>query len=95
MSPFKKHFKEDFMLSVEIVLMRKGDVNYNLVVAKLGALYNCSIVDCYDHPEYLRTVLKEVYKEDYNTILENIKIELDKLVDIEKEKAEFLKIMES
>lgn len=52
-------------------------------------------MDCYEHPEYLRTVLKEVYKVDYKPILDDIKLELEKLVDIEKETERFFKIMES
>ncbi|NHI03218.1 hypothetical protein DYY67_1530 [Candidatus Nitrosotalea sp. TS] len=52
-------------------------------------------MDCYERPEYLRTVLKEVYKEDYKSVLDDIKLELEKLVDIEKETERFFKIMES
>jgi len=84
-----------FMTCVEVVLMRRGNTNYHLVMARLDSLHNCTIIDCYEHPEYLRTVLKEVYKEDYNSILDDIKLELEKLVDIEKETERFFKIMES
>jgi hypothetical protein len=79
---------------IEVALMRRGNTNYNLIVARLGSLYNCTIMDCYEHPEYLRTVLKEVYKEDYNAIIDEIKLVLDELVDV-KEIANFFKIMES
>lgn len=60
--------------------MRRGNVNYNLVLAKLGSFYDCKIRDCYDHPEYLKTVLREVYKEDYNSIINEIRLELGDLV---------------
>jgi hypothetical protein len=83
------------MTCVELVLMKRGDANYHLVMAKLDSLYNCTIMDCYKHPEYLKTVLKEVYKEDYKSILDDIKLELEKLVDIGKETERFFKIMES
>ena len=89
-----KHIKTDFMLCVEVVLMRRGNINYTLVVCKLDVLYHCSIIDCYDHPEYLRTVLKEVYWKEYNSVLEDIKLELERLVDIEKVKEDFFKIMQ-
>jgi hypothetical protein len=75
--------------------MRRGNTNYHLVIARLHSLYNCTIMDCYKHPEYLKIVLKEVYKEDYKSILEDIKLELEKFVDIEKETERFFKIMES
>lgn len=84
-----------FMTCVEIVLMRRENIDYHLVMAKLDSIYNCGIIHCYEHPEYLRTVLKEVYKESYNFILDDIKLELHKLDDMEKLKAEFFKIMES
>jgi hypothetical protein len=76
---------------IEVVLMRKGNVNYNLVLAKLHALYSCKIMDCYDHPEYLKTVLKEVYKEDYDSIIKEIRLELGDL-DTE-EIGDFINIM--
>jgi hypothetical protein len=77
--------------SIEVVLMRRGDVNYNLVIAKLRSLYDCKIFDCYDHPEYLKTVLREVYKENYNSIITEIRLELGDL-DTE-EIGDFINIM--
>jgi hypothetical protein len=65
---------------IEVVLMRRGNINYNLVLAKLNSLYDCTISDCYDHPEYLKTVLKKVYKEDYIYIIKEIRLELGDLV---------------
>jgi len=59
--------------------MRRGNVNYNLVLAKLDSLYDCKIRDCYDKPEYLKTVLKEVYREDYDSIIKEIRLELGEL----------------
>lgn len=64
---------------IEVVLMRRGNVNYNLVLAKLDSLYNCKITDCYDKPEYLKTVLREVYEGDYNSIITEIRLELGDL----------------
>jgi hypothetical protein len=79
---------------LEVVLMSKGNTKYNLVVAKLNSLYDCSIRDCCEKPEYLKTVLKDVYKEDYNSIIEEIKSHLGDLVN-EHDISDFLKIMES
>jgi len=87
--------KEAFMSCIEMVLMKKGGFNHNLVVAKLNSLYNTSVMNCYENPEYLRAVLKEVYKENYNSVIDDIKLGLDDLTDIEKEKTKFLKIMDS
>ncbi len=87
--------KIGFMGCIELVLMRRNNTNYHLVSAKLKSLYNCELMDCYEHPEYLRIVLKEVYSKDYKSLVEEFRSELDKLVDIEKKKIEFCRIMES
>ncbi|MDE1726884.1 MAG: hypothetical protein KGH89_06420 [Thaumarchaeota archaeon] len=80
---------------IEVVLMRRRNTDYNLVVAKLNAHYDVTITDCYEHPEYLKTVLKEVYKEDYNSIIDEIKLHLGDDLIAEKDMADFFKIMES
>ncbi len=82
-----------FMTCIEIAIMRRGNTNYHLVMAKLDSLYHCKIMDCYEHPERLRTVLKDVYKKDYDSVLDDIESELYKLVDVKKEIDKFLKIM--
>jgi hypothetical protein len=79
---------------VELVLMRRGDVNYHLVLAKLDSLYDCKITDCYDHPEYLKEVLKDVYKEEYHSLVSQIRSYLGELED-DPEIIAFFNIMES
>ncbi|HET6458125.1 MAG TPA: hypothetical protein VFG24_04525 [Nitrosopumilaceae archaeon] len=74
--------------------MRKGNTKYNLLVAKLNSHHDCTIRDCYEHPEYLRPILKEVYKEDYDYIINEVKTQLVELVN-EEDIAIFFKIMES
>lgn len=80
---------------IEVVLMRRGNVNYNLVLAKLRVTYNYEIGEGIGHPEYLKTVLKEVYKDDYNSILDEIRLETDRLTDMDDFKDRFFKIMTS
>jgi len=94
MMQFDEQHKIALISILETVLMSRGNTKYNLLVCKLNSLYDCSIRDCYEKPEYLKTVLKDVYKEDYNSIIEEIKLQLDELV-MEKDIADFLKIMES
>lgn len=92
---FEEQHRSALMSCIEVVIMRRNGANYHLIQAKLDSLYGYKILDCYDHPEYLRTVLKEVYKEDYNSIIDEVKLELEQLVDMGKEIADFIKIMES
>lgn len=87
-------YKVALISYVELVLMRKGDVNYHLVLAKLDSIYDCKITDCYDHPEYLKTVLKDVYKKDYPSIISQIRSYLGELED-DPEIIAFFKIMEN
>ena len=84
-----------FMSCVELVLVKRDDTNYNLVLAKLQSLYNHGILECLDNPERLRTVLKEVYNKGYNYVLDDISAETKKLVDMDKFKDNFFKVMES
>ena len=94
MDPHSEPYKLALISYVELVLMRRGNANYHLVMARLGSLYGCKISDCYEHPEYLKTVLKDVYQEDYKSIVSQIKSYLAELVDV-KEICDFFKIMES
>ena len=82
---------------IEVALMRRGNANYNLVLAKLQSLYNCDIEDCVNNLEYLRIILKEVYTQDYHSVLEDIALELDTLetLEITDFKSEFYKFMAS
>ena len=81
------------VLSIEIVLMRRGGPQYHQILAKLENYYDCKIFDCYEHPEYLSAVIKEVYPNDYHSIIQDFKIELDEMAT-QKEIAEFLNALE-
>ncbi|MBI1828742.1 MAG: hypothetical protein HY222_02650 [Thaumarchaeota archaeon] len=89
-----KQHKVALISCFEVVLINRGYAKYRLVVSKLNSLYGYSLRDCYDDPKYLKTILKEVYKEDYSAIIEEIKLPLDELVK-EKDMSDFFKIMES
>ncbi|HXU94974.1 MAG TPA: hypothetical protein VFP45_00910 [Candidatus Nitrosotalea sp.] len=78
---------------VELVLMPISNTKYHLTVAKLRS-YDTTINESYDHAEYLKLVLKEVYGNDYGQIIADIKICLGDLVQ-EDDIAKFLKVMET
>jgi hypothetical protein len=77
------------VLSVEVVLMRKGGPQYHLVLARLERDYGCKIYDCFEHPNYLKAVLQDVYGADYQTIVDNLESELGEITS-EKDVASFL-----
>ncbi|MGI0082017.1 MAG: hypothetical protein ACREAF_04260 [Nitrosopumilaceae archaeon] len=51
--------------------------------------YNCYIPDCYEHPEYLSSVLKDIFGNSYNVIVESIKKQLGEFA-LQKPIEEFL-----
>ncbi|MDE1830820.1 MAG: hypothetical protein KGI02_00460 [Thaumarchaeota archaeon] len=73
--------------------MKLGDINYNLIISKLQARHNCGILESLDHTEYLRDVLEEIHKNEYQSITDEIRIESERLVDIDEFKDNFFKIM--
>lgn len=85
--------KISFAICIGVVLMEKGNTRYNLFQDKLQAHYKGGIYESLEHPEYMRKVLKEVYQEEYNSILEHISLETDNLIDIAKFKVNFFRIM--
>lgn len=84
-----------FTACIEVVLMRSGNIKYHAVLAKLEAYYNCGGLQLLENIENLQDVLKEVYGEDYNSILDNISAETDQLEDMEEFKVRFFKIMKN
>lgn len=85
-------YKPVVAISVEIVLMRKGGPQYQLVLARLEKYYNCKIFDCFEHPDYLKMVLREVYGDEYKKIIEQIEWELGETAT-EPKVIEFLNIL--
>ncbi|MEX0657028.1 MAG: hypothetical protein WD154_05740 [Nitrosopumilaceae archaeon] len=80
-------------LCIEVVLMRRSGEAYYHVLSKLRSLYDCEIGDCYDKPQYLKNVLKDVYGNDYESIVKEIKLELGDSIN-NKGIAAFLEILE-
>lgn len=63
------------VFSVEKVLLKMGQPEYDLVVARLEKEYGCFLSDCAENPEYLKRVLQDIYGDAYDDILEEIRKE--------------------
>lgn len=85
-------FKALVAISIEVVLMRTNGPQYFLILARLERDYECKITDCFEHPEYLKNVLRDVYGNSYNKILDDLEIELGEIVT-EKEIQAFLNVL--
>ena len=61
------------VMAIEKALLEVGKPTYDEVLGKLKKDYNCYLSDCYEYPEYLSRVLKELYGQSYSAIIESIK----------------------
>jgi hypothetical protein len=59
--------------AVEKALLRIGPPAHEKVVQKLYEDYRCHLFDCYEKPEYLNKVIKEVFGDNYMVIVDSIK----------------------
>ena len=78
-----EQIRENLAVSIEIVLMRRGGPEFQTVLAKLNQI-NLEIRDCYDKPKELSKILKEVYGNDFKSIVDEIGWELDEQTKDEK-----------
>lgn len=69
-------------LAIEKALLGIGAPAYERVIQKLYEDYHCQIFDCYDKPEYLSRIIKEMFGDNYKPIAESIRANL---VDISEQ----------
>ena len=79
-----EQIKENLGLSIEVVLMRRGGPEFQLVLSKLKNNFNLDIINCFEKPENLRQVLKEVYHDDFKSVVEEIIWELGEYAQEQK-----------
>jgi hypothetical protein len=80
------------VFSIEKVLMKMGQPEYELVVARLKNEYDCFLVDCVENPQYLKRILEDVYGNAYDDILREIRNEFGEFSS-QKYYSDFLAIM--
>lgn len=81
--------KSQIYLSIEKSLLGIGPPAYDKVIQKLYEEYHCHLPDCFEYPDYLNKVLKELFGDNYKSIVESIKNNLKDIVD-EKPIRDFL-----
>ncbi len=79
-------------LAIERVLLDIGKSTYDKVIHDLYKKYRCYLPDCYENPEYLNVVLKELYGTSYHAIVESIRNELEEFA-YKKPVDNFLKVL--
>ena len=65
-------YKKVAVLAIEYTLLQIGMPTLEKVQSKLRVDYNCSLSDCYAHPEYLNKVLKDLFGPAHLEIVKSI-----------------------
>jgi hypothetical protein len=60
-------------LAIETVLLKMGKPAYDQVIKNLYKEYHCYLPDCYEHPEYLKRILQDLFGRSSINIVESIK----------------------
>ena len=79
-------------LVIETTLLEIGKETYDKVVHDLYKKHHCYLPDCYDHPEYLNEILKNLYGSAYGVIVEKIRKQLEEY-SYHKSISHFVKIL--
>lgn len=56
-------------LAIKNTLLELGIQEYDKVTSLLQKEHNCTLEDCFENPEYLRNILKELFGDSYPDIL--------------------------
>ena len=79
-------------LVIETTLLEIEKETYDKVVHDLYKKYNSYLPDCYDHPEYLNEILKDLYGNARNVVIEKINKQLEEF-SYHKSISNFVKIL--
>lgn len=96
MSPTEEKllWKTQVSISVENTLREIGKFEFRKILDMLKENYNVSLSDCYDNPEFLKKILKDLFGNSYESIIATLEKNLDGLVLLEPIK-EFLTVMKN
>ena len=76
--------KDIVAISVEKTLLEMGKPILEEVYSRLQSDYNCTFLDCLENPEYLTRILKNLYGNSYDLIINSIMKNLEKYIPDEK-----------
>ena len=60
-------------VAIETVLLKIGKSVYDEVIHNLYKEYHCYLPDCYEHPEYLKRILQDLFGKSSLNIIASIK----------------------
>lgn len=79
-------------LVLEKTLLDIGSDTYCRVKDDLKKKYQCYLTDCYEHPEYLHSILKDLYGDSYRQIVQSINERLEEF-SYQKPIAKFIELL--
>jgi hypothetical protein len=82
------------MLAIEKTMLEFNTQIYDLVIRRLDEKYHCGISDCYERPDYLQQILRELFGNVSETIMKNIGKYLEEFSD-QKQIKEFIDVITS
>lgn len=84
-----KEMKIVIVLAVEHTLLKIGKKTLEKVQEEMYRKYKCDISDCYEHPEYLGEILKDLFGDSYHEVVKDVNKYLDEFA-YQKPITEFL-----
>lgn len=82
------------MLAIEKTMLEFNTQTYHLVIRRLDEKYHCGISDCYERPDYLQQILRELFGDVSDTIMKNIGKYLEEFSD-QKQIKKFIDVITS
>lgn len=79
-------------LVLKNTLLELGINEYDKVVSLLQKDYSCTLEDCFENPEYLRNILKDLFGDSYPDILNSLSENMKEISNQESVK-EFLQVL--
>lgn len=81
-------------LTIKNALLELGTHEFDTVLTMLQKDFNCTLEDCYEHPEYLKQVLQDLFGDSYQDILNSLKMNM-KEISLQKSTKNFIKELSS
>ncbi|MFQ5440676.1 MAG: response regulator [Nitrosopumilaceae archaeon] len=79
-------------LALKNTLLELGINEYDKVVSLLQKDYSCTLEDCFESPEYLRNILKDLFGDSYPDILNSLSENMKEILNQQSVK-DFLQVL--
>jgi hypothetical protein len=65
------------ILAIEHTLLKISSSTLENIYSRLHKEYNCTMSECYEHPEYLAKVLRDHFGSSYNKVIRDVSTYLE------------------